>query len=288
MEAIRAAGALGAWVDVDLGQVARSASLADELAEALVRHEVLFARDQTLAPNELKRLAERFGEIEPHPAYPTVAEVPEVQILESTAAAPTKIEAWHSDMTFRAQPPGVTLLLAETVPAFGGDTLWASASAAYEGLSAPMRNLVDGLAASHDFAAGFKESLAEPGGVGAVARRAGGEPAGQPSGGAYASRLGAQGDLCEQPLHHPHRGGAAPRERGAAGLPGERSGHGGIHGALGLAAGHGGHLGQPHHTAQAGERLLPAASPDVPGDGGRRAATVALQCIGNASFSHHR
>ena len=164
MEAIRAAGALGAWVDVDLGQVARSAALADELAEALVRHEVLFARDQALAPDELKRLAERFGEIEPHPAYPTVAEVPGVQILESTAAAPTKIEAWHSDMTFRAQPPGVTLLLAETVPAFGGDTLWASASAAYEGLSASMCNLVDGLAASHDFAAGFKESLAEPGG----------------------------------------------------------------------------------------------------------------------------
>lgn len=164
MEAIKAAGALGAWVDVDLGDVARSATLADELAQALLRHEVLFAREQALAPGELKRLAERFGEIEPHPAYPTLAEVPEVQILESTASAPTKIEAWHSDMTFRPRPPGVTLLLAETVPAFGGDTLWASASAAYAGLSAPMRNLVDGLAANHDFAAGFKESLAEPGG----------------------------------------------------------------------------------------------------------------------------
>ena len=164
MKAKQAAGALGAWVEVDLRQAARSAALFAELEAALLRHEVLFARDQALAPDDLKRLGERFGDIEEHPAYPTLAEAPGVQVLESTASKPTKIEAWHSDMTFRAKPPGVTVLAAETLPAFGGDTLWASASAAHDGLSAPMRRLVDGLAATHDFASGFKESLAEPGG----------------------------------------------------------------------------------------------------------------------------
>ena len=164
MDAIKAAGALGAWVEVDLREATRSAALFSELEAALWRHEVLFARGQTLTPSDLRRLALRFGAIEEHPAYPTLAEAPGVQVLESTAAAPTKIEAWHSDMTFRAEPPGVTVLSTETVPAFGGDTLWASASSAYDGLSTPVRALVEGLAATHDFASGFKESLAAEGG----------------------------------------------------------------------------------------------------------------------------
>jgi taurine dioxygenase len=46
-------------------------------------------------------------------------------------------------------------------------------TAAYKGLSAPMQDFLQGLTAVHDFAHGFKESLAEPGGrerlAGAVA-----------------------------------------------------------------------------------------------------------------------
>lgn len=165
MQVDKAAGALGAYVkDVSLADAAASSDLFGEIREALLVHQVLFFRDQDISPVEYQAFARRFGQVEGHPAYQTVPEAPDVQILESTAEAPSKIEVWHTDMTFRPAPPAITLLHGQIIPAYGGDTLWASISAAYEGLSEPIRQLVDGLEAVHDFRHGFQESLAEPGG----------------------------------------------------------------------------------------------------------------------------
>ena len=187
----QAAGALGAYVDVDLASFDNKlaalnnklaalnnklAALDRELADTtdedhlaglitlLDTHQVLFFPNQRLEASGFARIARRLGTVEAHPAYATVDGQPDVQILESTPDNPSKIEIWHSDMTFRPQPPSVTLLYARVVPDVGGDTLWASAAKAYETLSAPIRGLVDGLEAQHDFAKGFAESLAEPGG----------------------------------------------------------------------------------------------------------------------------
>ena len=60
-------------------------------------------------------------------------------ILESAKENPSKIEMWHSDMTFRQHPPSVTVLKGITIPEVGGDTLFASMTAAYEGLSFGMQ-----------------------------------------------------------------------------------------------------------------------------------------------------
>lgn len=165
MQINRAAGALGAWVsDVSVAAAADDAALFDEIAAALLEYEVLFLRDQAVTPQAFQRFARRFGTVEAHPAYATVEGAPDVQILESTPEAPSKIEVWHSDMTFRPTPPAITLLHGQIIPAYGGDTLWASATAAYEALSEPLQRLLDGLHAVHDFRHGFRESLAEPGG----------------------------------------------------------------------------------------------------------------------------
>ena len=165
MQVDKAAGALGAYVkDVSLADAATSSDLFGEIREALLTHQVLFFRDQDISPVEYQAFARQFGQVEGHPAYQTVPEAPDVQVLESTAEAPSKIEVWHTDMTFRPAPPAITLLHGQIIPAYGGDTLWASISAAYEGLSEPMRKLVDDLEAVHDFRHGFQESLAEPGG----------------------------------------------------------------------------------------------------------------------------
>lgn len=166
MQVDKAAGALGAYVNnVSLADAAASSDLFGEIREALLTHQVLFFRDQDISPVAYQAFARQFGQVEGHPAYETVAEAPDVQILESTAEAPSKIEVWHTDMTFRPAPPAITLLHGQIIPAYGGDTLWASISAAYEGLSEPIRRLVDGLEAVHDFRHGFQESLAEPGGL---------------------------------------------------------------------------------------------------------------------------
>jgi len=166
MEVEKAAGALGAWVSgVSLADVSASGDLFDSLNEALLSHQVLFLRNQDITPLELQNAARRFGQVETHPAYPVVEAAPDVQILESTAEVPSKIEAWHTDMTFRPAPPAITLLHAQIIPPYGGDTQWASATAAYEALSEPMQKLLEGLYAIHDFRQGFRESLAEPGGL---------------------------------------------------------------------------------------------------------------------------
>ncbi|NCF34110.1 MAG: taurine dioxygenase [Proteobacteria bacterium] len=160
-----AAGALGAWVSgVGLADVAEFDQVYAQVREALVKHEVLFFRDQDVAPEVFAAFAQRFGQVLDHPAYATTEQSDAVQILESTAENPSKIELWHSDMTFMAEPPSFTLLQGKIIPAVGGDTLWASATAAFANLSTALQELLLPLTAIHDFAHGFAESLAEPGG----------------------------------------------------------------------------------------------------------------------------
>jgi taurine dioxygenase len=161
----RGAGALGAFLnDVDIADVVASDELYSAVRTLAVAHEVLFLPEQHVTPSVFQRFAERFGEVLDHPAYAKLPEAPMVQILESTPEHPSKIELWHSDMTFSPTPPSFTLLHGQIIPEFGGDTLWASATAAYDALSRDMRRLLDDLVAVHDFRHGFKESLAEPGG----------------------------------------------------------------------------------------------------------------------------
>ena len=165
VQAKKAAAAIGAYVSgVSLQDAMDDAALFDELRRLLLEHGVLFLRDQPLAPAQLQAVASRFGPLFDHPAYPAAPGADHVHVLESTAEAPSKIEVWHSDMTFSATPPTFTFLHGQIIPEYGGDTLWASAAAAYEALSEPLKGMLNGLTAVHDFRYGFRESLAEPGG----------------------------------------------------------------------------------------------------------------------------
>jgi taurine dioxygenase len=170
------AGALGAEIrGIDLTRELGPAQL-QTIRELLIEHEVIFFRDQDISPALHKALALSFGPLQTHPAYSTVENFPEITILESTPEAQTKIEAWHSDMTFRQHPPLGSVLRSVIVPAKGGDTLWASMTAAYEGLSPSMQDFLQGLTAVHEFAHGFKESLAEPGGAERLAQAVAANP----------------------------------------------------------------------------------------------------------------
>ena len=164
MNVKRVAGAIGAELQAINLADGIDGELAATLRALLNEHEVLFLRDQAISAADQKALAEVFGPLQTHPAYGTVERFPEVMILESTRENPSKIEVWHSDMTFRQHPPSVTVLRGFTIPEVGGDTLFASMTAAYEGLSPGMQSYLEGLTAVHDFSHGFRESLAEPGG----------------------------------------------------------------------------------------------------------------------------
>ena len=157
-------GALGA----ELHGVDLATNLSDKvltvIRELLVEHEVIFFRNQNISHQQHKQMANFFGPLQTHPAYGTVQDFPEITILESTAENPSKIEEWHTDMTFRQHPPMGSILRSKICPPNGGDTLWSSMTSAYDGLSRPIKDFLDNLSAEHDFSYGFKESLAEPGG----------------------------------------------------------------------------------------------------------------------------
>ena len=125
------------------------------LQAALVEHQVLFLRQQFLQAEQQRDLARLFGDLHIHPIYPAHERVAEVMVLDSHKQDLRDNELWHTDVTFIQTPPLGCVLSAQQVPEFGGDTLWASSTAAYAALSKPMQALLEGLSASHDIRKSF-------------------------------------------------------------------------------------------------------------------------------------
>jgi taurine dioxygenase len=148
----RIAGALGAAVrGIELARPLEPATQR-ALHDAWMEHQVLFFRDQAITIDQHKAFARSFGELHVHPVLQMMADQghPEIVVLESDASRPIVADRWHSDVTFEKCPPLGSILRAVAVPAAGGDTLWASMYAAWEGLSDAMQRLLSGLSAVHD------------------------------------------------------------------------------------------------------------------------------------------
>jgi taurine dioxygenase len=147
------AGALGAEIHgVDLARQLDNRT-ADEIYRAFLDHVVIFFRDQAIEPDGLKSLARRFGAIGHTPFIKHLDEHPE--IIEVVRPAQPKAKGWnfgaiwHSDLSFKAEPPKATVLQAKATPPFGGDTMFANQYAAYDALSEGMKTMLDPLKAIH-------------------------------------------------------------------------------------------------------------------------------------------
>jgi taurine dioxygenase len=147
--------ALGAQITgVDITQEL-NAGQRGTIEQALLKHSVLFFRDQPLTPQQQARFAANFGDLHIHPIYPNVPEQPEVLILDTAVTDVRDNAIWHTDVTFLPTPALGAVLSAKQLPAYGGDTLWASGIAAFDALSKPLQRLLDGLTATHDFTRSF-------------------------------------------------------------------------------------------------------------------------------------
>ncbi len=114
---------------------------------ALVRHKVIFFRDQELDDAGQEALAERFGKPVAHPTVPVVPG--SRYLLELDSKEGYAASSWHTDVTFVDAYPEASILRAITIPAAGGDTVWANGETAYEELPEALKTLVDTLWAVH-------------------------------------------------------------------------------------------------------------------------------------------
>jgi len=148
-------------VGVNLADAIHDDGLFDEIRAALLRHKVLFLRDQDISRAEHVAFAERFGRLEDHPVASSHPEHPGlVQIYKRPDQPVDRYEnAWHTDATWREAPPMGCVLRCVESPAVGGDTMWANMVLAYENLPGHVKQQIATLRARHSIEASFGAAL---------------------------------------------------------------------------------------------------------------------------------
>jgi len=138
---------------------------AQEIQKALHEWRVVFFRDQELTNEQLKAFGRSFGPLTPaHPIADGLEDHPEIwersvteyrvrrtanDTLPPGRQPPRDYKGWHIDITFVANPNRYSILYGVEIPPYGGDTIFANLIEAYNGLSKPVRDLIDGLQAVH-------------------------------------------------------------------------------------------------------------------------------------------
>lgn len=133
----------------------------DQLARYVAERKLVAFRNQDFASLPIAEAVEfgrYFGPLHIHPTSGSPAGFPEVHLVHRAAgdtSPSTYFErnlssvAWHSDVSYEAQPPGIAFLYLLEKPETGGDTLFADAGEAYCRLSPAMQERLHGLYATH-------------------------------------------------------------------------------------------------------------------------------------------
>ena len=152
--------AVGAFVTgVDLATPLGESTM-ERLVAAFHDHGVLVFRGQHLAPTAQVDFAARWGTplVVPHLAAHAVPGASAILRVTNTGKTASLTENWHFDSAFFPNPPPITILAAQQIPAMGGDTMWANQYLAYETLTPAMRTLLEPLRA------GFTGTMADESG----------------------------------------------------------------------------------------------------------------------------
>lgn len=157
-------GALITGVDLSepLSEAATTA-----IRDALHQWKVVFFRDQNLDHAAHIAFGAQFGDVTPGHPYEGDSAPPEFPQIHTVSPAAYNHRygkqyrkkqspngpKWHADVTPLINPPSHSILRAETVPPYGGDTQFVNVAAVYKGLSEPVRAFIDELRAEHRFGA---------------------------------------------------------------------------------------------------------------------------------------
>src|SRR5271167_4930796 len=124
-----------------------------DVCSADLKWRVLFFRDQELSNDALKAFGREFGPLTPaHPIQEGLDAHPEIwerkieeyrtrrtdaETRPPSARPPVDYKGWHIDITFVANPNRYSILYGVEIPPYGGDTIFTSLIAAYEGADRP-------------------------------------------------------------------------------------------------------------------------------------------------------
>ena len=134
----------------------------DAIKDAWYRYDVLVFRKQRLTDDDLIAFSRHFGTLEgpPNqgagrkspPGYPDVYIVSNVRDAqgEPIGALGDGEAAWHTDMSYAAEPPDASMLYSLEIPAKGGDTCFASMKAALAKMPRALVERIRKLDIKHD------------------------------------------------------------------------------------------------------------------------------------------
>lgn len=130
-----------------------------EIKDLLMKHLVLFFRDQDMTAAEHVDFGRQFGDLHIHNLADANTEHPEIIDVVANEQIRPQNDAWHSDVTMDAEPPMGAILRAIEVPEVGGDTIWASMYAAYEALPSSVQTMCGDLVAVHHYPERFRRNI---------------------------------------------------------------------------------------------------------------------------------
>jgi len=122
----------------------------DAVRQAFFDTGVVFFLEQDMSPEDHIEFAERWAEIDvnrffaPVPGYPQIA-----QVLKEPDQTKNIGGGWHTDHSYDEIPAMGSILRAIELPESGGDTLFASVQAAYDGLSDELKEQIEALKGTH-------------------------------------------------------------------------------------------------------------------------------------------
>jgi taurine dioxygenase len=153
------AGFGAAVTGVALARPLNAAQLA-EVHAAWAEHAVIFFPDQPLDLEQLEAVALQLGEFGHDPYVESLPDHPHIMAVSREPDDTTTVfgAAWHSDWSFQETPPSGTILYAKTIPASGGDTLFADGARAFDTLSPTMQEMLAPLQAVHSAARAYGPS----------------------------------------------------------------------------------------------------------------------------------
>jgi taurine dioxygenase len=154
-------GSVGAEVrGVDLARV--TPAEVEAIKQAWYRHDVLVFRNQKLTDDHLLSFSRHFGTLDPPPnqgagrksppGYPDIYVVSNVldDKGEPIGALGDGEAAWHTDMSYAAQPPDASMLYSLEIPDQGGDTSFCGMKAAFAKMPRALAERIRNLDIKHD------------------------------------------------------------------------------------------------------------------------------------------